>query len=173
MAFKDTCLTLLEKAKHGIITAAKAVKTGWTAMWDFLEEKSQLVHEIYELRDFKIAATGGIWMAFLSLFFGIFFMTINLVTKDIALGATFINHVAEFFLFVSLFCLIGGTLTAMSSGLLFLVAGMVLPFVGEVLYLLFMLCTGNAVLYFATHWLHLVFFAGVAAEYYLFEVIFE
>ncbi len=167
MAFKDTCLNLLNKAKNGIAVAAKAIKTGWNTMWDFLEEKSVIVGDVYELRDFKISASGGIWMAILSLFFGIFHMTINLDTRSIALGANFIDSVAECFLFIAFFCLIGGTLSAMSSGLLFLTAGMVLPFVGEVLYCLFMLVTGNGGLYFSTHWLQLVFFAGVAGIYAL------
>ncbi len=173
MAFKDTCIKVLKKAKDGIVVAAKAVKTGWTKMWDFLEEKSAIVHEVYELRDFKISASGGIWMAILTLFFCIFHMTINLTSDRISLGGTFIDNVAECFLFIALFCLIGGTLTAMSSGLLFLCAGMVLPFIGELLYLLFMLVTGNILVYFSTHWLHLVFFAGLAGIYALtfFKVI--
>ena len=161
--------TVLEKVKgffrtcgKGIVKGARATKKGWKAGWDFLEQKSVPLHEIYEVRDFKGLSAYGILFAILSMFFGIFFLAINMGTMRLEIGATLFNDIGEFFVFVSLICFIVGIVTTTDAGIIFLSAGYLLPFVGEVLTLLWNLVTGNFVPYIVANWLFLALYAVIA-----------
>lgn len=167
MAFTDSMKSVWKKVAGGVKTAASAVKNGWKKGWDFLEDKSVRFEEVYELRDFKNTSGIGIWCAILSIVFGIFYMSINLVSGRLSIGGSFISDVGQFFTFLSLILLIMGTLTTTNAGLIFICTGMTLPVVGEIVRIFFMLFTGRFVTYMSTKWIFLVTFAAIAAVYVL------
>ncbi len=162
MAFKESVKNGFSTCISSIKKGARAVKKGWKSMWNFLEDKSAPLHEIYEVRDFKGFSAYGIWFAVLSIFLGFFVLSINMETMRLVLGASLFKDIGEFFVVVSLICFIIGIFTTTDAGILFIAAGYLLPIVGEILTILWKLVTGQFVTYMATNWIYLVLYAVIA-----------
>ncbi len=163
MAFKESVKKGFSTCISGIKTGARTVKKGWKSMWSFLEVKAAPLHEVYEVRDFKGFSAYGIWFAILSIFFGIFVLSINMETMRLVIGASLFKDIGEVFVVLSLICFIIGILTTTDAGILFISAGYLLPIAGEILTILWNLITGQFVPYMAANWIYLVLYAAIAA----------
>ena len=160
-------MEFLKKVKSAFVSCGKAIANGWRASWDFLEDKSIEIQQIYDVRDFKSCSQYSIWFAILSIVFGFFKLSINMETMRVSVGFQLFSHVGIAFILVGLLCLIGGTLTTTDAGLSFLVAAMLFPFAGEIVHLIVETVMGNFVGYIVANWFFLAVYGLIAAAYVL------
>lgn len=160
-------MEFLKKVKSAFVSCGKAISRGWRASWDFLEDKSADIQEIYDVRDFKSCSQYSIWFAILSIVFGFFKLSINMETMRVSVGFQLFSHVGIAFILVGLLCLIGGTLTTTNAGLCFIVGAMLFPFAGEIVHLFVDTVTGNFVSYIVANWFFFVVYGLIATAYIL------
>lgn len=160
-------MTFWDKVKNGFCRFGNAIATGWHTGWKKLEEVSVPLHKTYEMRDFHGASAFGIWAFILAIVFGFFHLTINLETMRLVIGGSFVRDVGELFTLIAILLIIGGILTTTETGLLFVLAGIALPFVGELLTLIWNLIIGNVGAYFSSSWIYLALYAVILALYAL------
>lgn len=160
-------MEILKKVKSALSSCRETISHGWNAMWRFLEDKAVYLRQTYDVRDFKSCSQYSIWFAILSILFGFFSLSINTASMRISVGFSSFAHVGIVFILIGFVCLIAGTLTTTDAGLLFILAAMTLPFVGELVHLFVDTVTGNFVSYIVTNWLFLVTYAVIAACYVL------
>ena len=46
-------MEFLKKVKSAFVSCGNAIARGWRASWNFLEDKSVEIQQIYDVRDFK------------------------------------------------------------------------------------------------------------------------
>lgn len=160
-------MEFLKKVKSTLASCRETVSHGWHAMWSFLEDKAGYIRQTYDIRDFKSCSQYSIWFAILSIVFGFFNLSINTESLRISVGFNTFAHVGMVFILIGFICLIAGTLTTTDAGLLFILAAMTLPFVGEFVHFFVDTVTGNFVSYIVTNWLFLVTYTVIAACYVL------